>query len=97
MPRRVVQCNSIACDIGEEGTAPCQLIVEVVKGVNDEVDRRFQMSGNGKLADKALRSVVPVLARLRGEVVTDDHEQIIVGPIAAFEVLNPAAPRIRTE
>ena len=95
MPRGFIEDLAIASDVDEEGSAACQLIVDVREAVHDRDDRRVDMVGDLRLDEPFVESE-PKIVFLGKAFVIDDDQKIIVGTIAAGAILDPIAAAIRT-
>jgi len=94
--RRLVKRDAVAGDVHEEGPTVRELVIEVRDGVNDEVDRRCEMSGDRQVPQEAIRSPVPE-TRIGKGFSRNDDEQIIFGTAIAFLVLYPVTACIRAK
>jgi hypothetical protein len=62
MSRDVVKHDPVAGDVGKEGPAAGQLVVDVMQGVNNKIDRRLKVSGNRQLPYETLGGDFPAVA-----------------------------------
>lgn len=72
----LVQCDSIAHDIDEEGTTALELIVHVFQAVHDEIDRCRNPLRYRHLAKEMVVGLGPIFHRIGQAIVVDDDEDM---------------------
>jgi len=97
MARHFIQNDTVTGDVDEERPAMGELVIHVHDGMNNEVDRRRQMSGDGQFAHEALAGLLPGFMLIGKPLGVDDDEEIIIGAVAALAVLDPIPARIGAE
>ena len=93
MSRRLIEDLTVAGDVDEEGSAACQLIVDIGKAVNDRDDRRLDMVCDLRLDEPFVESE-PEIFLLGEALAIDDDQKVIVGTVAAGAILHPIAAGI---
>src|SRR5579872_1939012 len=91
------QQYSFAQDVDEEIAPEPQLLVHILQAVVNDADGRPQPLAFGELGKQPVLSLGPELRPVGQIFMADDNQQVEVGIIATYRIIDPVAAGIASE